>query len=149
MAIRMSTKQARELGIIPKPPPSKGGMNSLEERYAGYLEQRKMCSDIVDYRFEPFKLILAHGVPGQRSEVTYKPDFLAILTPEVPKLIKEREVSHTLFRNCYEVEIHEVKGFWREDARLKIKMAAELFWWFKFYGVTWNRKERIWEFESF
>ena len=133
MAIRMSTKQARELGIIPKPAPSKGGMNSLEERYAGYLKQ----TGLIHY-FEPLKLILVHGIPHQRSEVSYKIDFLV----EVEFFSPALTMDHGL-------EIHEVKGFWREDARLKIKMAAELFPCFVFKGVTWNRKERIWEFESF
>lgn len=150
MAFRMSKKDARQLGIIPPQttPSQYSPMNSLESDYAEYLEQRRMASDILGYRFEPFKLILVHGVPGKRKEMTYKPDFLIILRPEVPKLIAEREARHTLFRKCYEFEIHEVKGgYIREDSILKLKMAAELFPWFKFYLVQRERGE--WKYNEY
>ena len=35
-----------------------------------------------------------------------------------------------------ELECHEVKGWWRDDARVKIKVAAELFPWIQFVAVT-------------
>jgi len=144
----MSIKQARELGIIAKPAPTKGGMNSLEERYAGYMKQEGLI-----YYFEPLKLILVHGIPHQRSEVSYKIDFLVAKAPMTRSVSPAARGARTSCYGSYIIEhgleVHEVKGFWREDARLKIKMAAELFPCFVFKGVTWNRKERIWEFESF
>ena len=45
-----------------------------------------------------------------------------------------------------EVEIHEVKGFWMDDARVKIKVASEMFP-FRFVAVT--RKAGRWEAEEF
>lgn len=128
MAIRVSVKKARELGIIPKAAPSKGGMNSLEERYAGYLEQQSLAGEIKAYRFEALKLILVHGVPGKRKEMSYRPDFL-ILT------------------RTNNVEFHEVKGYLREDAQIKLKVAAELFPWFKFILVT--RNKGAWVFNEY
>lgn len=45
-----------------------------------------------------------------------------------------------------EFEMHEVKGFWEDDARVKIKVAAELYP-FKFIAA---RKEKgAWVFEDF
>lgn len=139
MTFTLSKKEARQLGIIPPPatPSEYSPMNNLESDYAAHLEQRKMVGEILDYRFEPFKLILVHGVPGKRKEMTYKPDFLVVGGRRF-RLIEPRPLW---------VEIHEVKGYWREDARLKIKMAAELFPWFSFYGVT--RVKGKWEYEGF
>ena len=130
MTFRMSKKEARQLGIIlPQAIPSEySPMNKLESDYAAYLEQQKMANWILDYRFESFKLILVHGVPGKRNEMNYTPDFM-------------------LIANDNQVQFYEVKGYWREDARLKIKMAAELFPWFSFYGVT--RIKGQWEYEAF
>ncbi len=41
---------------------------------------------------------------------------------------------------------YEVKGFWRDDARVKIKTAARLYPWFGFAAVSWKRK--AWHFEE-
>ena len=77
--------------------------------------------EILDFRFEPFRFILA-------PKTTYLPDFLV--------------VTHKW------LEIHEVKGFWRDDARVKIKTAAALFPWFRFLAVTLDNKLG-WQFERF
>ena len=45
------------------------------------------------------------------------------------------------------VELHEVKGFWEDDARLKIKVAAKQHWMFTFVGV--QRKGAHWSLEAF
>jgi hypothetical protein len=44
-----------------------------------------------------------------------------------------------------QIELHEVKGFWREDAKIKIKVAAEMFP-FRFIavkrdGLSWTTEE--------
>ena len=103
------------------------GMNSTERKYCEMLSFRKAAGEIVDYVWEPFKLILVHGVKKARNEMSYKPDFLVVM--------KDR------------FEVHEVKGFWQEDARLKIKMAADQFRWFKFVAVTLKGKK--WVYEEF
>ena len=41
----------------------------------------------------------------------------------------------------------EVKGFWQEDARIKIKMAAEQFPMFRFRA--WRRVKGTWQRETF
>lgn len=103
-------------------------MNRLESQYANYLELRKKAGEILDYRFEPMRLVLRHAVPGRAKGMTYTPDFLVV------------------FQDRFEV--HEIKGYWREDSRVKIKAAAELFEWFKFVGVTMD-KISGWKYEEF
>lgn len=96
-------------------------MNKTEAAYAGFLEARKIDRDILWWRREPMRLRLADGS-------YYKPDF-GVLT-----------------RDCL-FELHETKGFWREAARVRIKIAAELFP-FKFIAIT-RAKGGGWEREEF
>jgi hypothetical protein len=72
-------------------------------------------------RYEPMKLRLADGS-------YYTPDF-GVLT-----------------RDCL-FELHETKGFWREAAKVRIKVAAELFP-FKFIAIK-RAKGGGWEREEF
>lgn len=97
-----------------------GKMNKLEADYAAVLEFRKNTSAIRDYRFEAIKLRLA-------NLTYYSSDFLVIAADDV-------------------VELHEVKGFWEDDARVKVKVAAEQFPWFRFLGVT--RRKGTWITEA-
>lgn len=99
-------------------------MNGTERRRAVELEAMKRAGAIHDWRFESLTLVLA---PGCR----YTPDFLVI----------EHDGG---------MRIEETKGFWRDDARAKIKVAARLFPWFRFSalrvrpqkdGGGWNVEE--------
>ena len=85
-----------------------GQMNKLEAAYAARLESLKLAGEIADYRFECIKLRLA-------DKTFYTPDFM-VLMPD------------------FSFEMHEVKGFWEDDARVKIKVAAAQFP-FKFVAV--------------
>jgi len=98
-------------------------MNGLEARYAGYLEAQRKTGKIALWKFEAMKLRLADGT-------FYTPDFF-------------------IMQWSGAVGFHETKGFWRDDARAKIKMAAELFPWFFFVAVAWDSKAKLWKFESF
>jgi hypothetical protein len=97
-----------------------GKMNKLEKSYQDILEHRKLAGEIVRYRYEALKFKLA-------PNTFFTPDFMVTFEDRV--------------------EIHETKGFWEEDARIKIKMAAELFPEFVFMGVQYKKK--IWMFEEF
>jgi hypothetical protein len=78
-----------------------GAMNQTEAAYAAYLEQLRHAGEVAWFKFEGFKLRLA-------DSTFYTPDF-AVLAGS----------GH--------LECHEVKGFWEEDARAKIKIAASLY----------------------
>jgi hypothetical protein len=77
------------------------GMNKTEAAYAERLEMLRRSGEILSYDFEAITLKLA---PNTR----YTPDFLVITSDAT-------------------VELHEVKGHWYDDARVKIKVAARLF----------------------
>jgi hypothetical protein len=97
------------------------GMNRTERAYAESLELLRQAGEVSDYKFEGIKLKLA-------GSTFYSPDFLVILP-------------------CGRVELHEVKGYWMDDARVKIKVAAESFPWFIFKAI--KRAGRGWETEEF
>lgn len=82
------------------PQPASGRMNRTEARYAEHLEARRLAGEIAWYGFEAWRFRLA-------GRTFYTPDFLVMLADG-------------------EIEAHEVKGFWEDDARVKIKVAAEL-----------------------
>lgn len=89
-----------------------GAMNKTEARYAQHLEGLRIAGDVNWYRFEACKFRLA-------DLTFYTPDFM-------------------LMRDTGEIELHEVKGaraIFQDDARVKIKVAAELFPIFRFVAV--------------
>ena len=97
-------------------------MNKTEERYAQRLEGLRLAGDIHSWRFEAFTLKLAE------KRCRYTPDF-AVYLPNGS------------------IQFHEVKGFWRDDARVKLKVAATQFQEFQFVAV--QLKKGDWVFEEF
>jgi hypothetical protein len=106
--------------VKPRPQPKKGGKNKTEQAYEDHLKLLYLAREIQDYRFEGLKLRLA-------KSTFYTPDFFVIRD------------------DC--IELHEVKGHWEDDARVKIKVAAEQFPWFKFVAV--QAKGKSWSYEYF
>ncbi len=83
-----------------------------------------MIGEVVRYEFEPLKLKLAKAT-------FYNPDF-AVMLPNG------------------RIEMHECKGFWEDDARVKVKVAVERFGeWFDFVAAIWDRRNKVWKFEEF
>ena len=78
-----------------------GAMNKTEQAYAATLEQRRHAGEVAWFKFEGIKLRLA-------DNTFYSPDFAVMLADG-------------------QLEMHEVKGYWLEDARAKIKIAADLY----------------------
>lgn len=78
-----------------------GAMNKTEEAYARDLRDAQSLGDIQWWKFEGCKLRLA-------DSTFYTPDFNVMAADGV-------------------LEMHEVKGFWTDDARVKIKVAASLY----------------------
>ena len=99
-------------------------MNKTERQYADRLEILRRAGEVQWFTFESVKLRLANNT-------FYTPDF-AVMNAEG------------------ELEMHEVKGFWRDDARVKIKVAASMYP-FRFIAVRKKPKSRggDWEFEEF
>lgn len=101
-----------------------GAMNKTEVAYEAYLKTLLMAGELLWYKFEGLKFRLA-------DNTFYTPDF-CIMLPDG------------------QIEIREVKGFWQEDARVKIKVAAEMYP-FKFVAVKAKTKKMGggWEYEVF
>ncbi len=101
-----------------------GEMNKTEEAYSRDLNARMLDGTVAWWKFEAMKLRLA-------DNTFYSPDFAVML-------------------NDGRMEMHEVKGFWQDDARVKIKVAASLYP-FKFVAVKPRAKKNGggWEIENF
>lgn len=76
-------------------------MNKTETAYAQHLQLLQHAGEITWFAFEALKLRLADAT-------FYEIDFVVLV-------------------RSGELEIHEVKGHWEDDARVKIKVAAQLF----------------------
>lgn len=99
--------------------PRRGVMNKLETDYSQLLDIRMLGGEIQEWAFEPERFRLAGGA-------YYTPDFRVVLANG-------------------EVELHEIKGHWREAARVRIKVASELHP-YRFIAVTRTR-EGEWQYE--
>lgn len=114
MTVRVSDEQARAMGIghlIPKGVARPRGPNKTEARYAMRLDRLKDVGAIRGYWLEAVKFRLA-------DKCWFCPDYLIEL-PDRSKIL------------------HEVKGgFVREDAWVKLKVAADLMP-FPFFLAQW------------
>lgn len=101
-----------------------GVQNSTEAEYAALLELRRQSGEIAWYAFEGVTFKLA-------ADTRYTPDFAVMLADG-------------------RMEMHEVKGFWRDDAKIKIKVAAEMFP-FRFVALKKRSKKSGggWDVEEF
>jgi hypothetical protein len=78
-----------------------GQMNQTEKAYNDLLTLKHHAGEILWFKFEGLKLRLA-------DNTFYTPDFAVLAADGV-------------------MECHEVKGHWTDDARVKIKIAAEMY----------------------
>ncbi|TDN81758.1 hypothetical protein EV664_107160 [Stakelama pacifica] len=102
-----------------------GKQNKTEAAYEdSVLKPAMQAGEILWYRFEGVKLRLA-------DNTFYTPDY-------------------AVMRADGAIEVHEVKGHWMDDARVKIKVAAEQYP-FRFIAVKPLPKKRGggWETEVF
>jgi hypothetical protein len=100
----------REGKASPRKRHERGRMNGLEEDYSSHLALLKHAGEIAAFDFEPLKLRLGDAC-------YYEVDFL----------VQAADAS---------MEVHEVKGFWRDDARVKFRVSAEQHPWLRFFAVT-------------
>ena len=101
-----------------------GELNKTEQAYADRLRALERAGQILWHKFEGIKLRLA-------DNTFYTPDFAVLAADGV-------------------IELHEVKGFWQDDARAKIKIAAALYP-FRFLAVKVRTKRDGggWDVEEF
>jgi hypothetical protein len=101
-----------------------GERNKTEAAYEQELELLLRAGKILWYRFEGIKLRLA-------DKTFLTPDFAVMRADGL-------------------IELHEVKGFWEDDARVKVKVAADSYP-FPIIAVTARRKKDGggWSYETF
>jgi hypothetical protein len=104
----------------PRPRHQPGHMNKTEQAYANRLELLLRSGEIRRWGFESIKFRLA-------DRTFYTPDFMVVTDAQI--------------------EFHEVKGYWEDDARTKIKVVAELFTEFAFFAV--QKQKDGWIIEEF
>lgn len=97
-----------------------GSMNKTEAAYAASLEARKVAGEVAWYAYEGLKFRLA-------DKTFYTPDFAVMLGDGT-------------------LQAHEVKGFWEDDARVKIKVAASMF---PIQFIAISHKRGQWSVEEF
>lgn len=97
-----------------------GQKNKTETAYGHHLQLLLTAGEILWYRFEGIKLRLA-------DKTFYTADY-------------------NVMRADGLLEIHEVKGVWTDDARVKIKVAADQYP-FRFIAV--KKSKGGWEYEYF
>jgi len=114
--------QRDEMARVLRPRHVAGEMNGIEKAYAAHLESRRVCGEIIGWKFEAIKLKLARAT-------FYNPDFLVIALE-------------------YRLELHETKGFWEDDAILKFKLASEMYPEFRIIAVRRLRKPTRWSFKD-
>lgn len=78
-----------------------GERNKTEQAYENLLESMRISGEILWYKFEGIKLRLA-------DNTFYTPDFFVLMANG-------------------QLECRERKGHWQEDARAKIKIAADMY----------------------
>lgn len=99
--------------------PREVAMNKLEAAYAQTLELLKRAGEIQAWWYEPVKLRLA-------GKTFFTPDFMVV-------------------NKAGEIWFHETKGFMRDDAAVKIKVAAEMYP----FGFTVVRKKgNTWSYDE-
>jgi hypothetical protein len=101
-----------------------GTMNKTEAAYAAHLQDQQHAGAVLWFKFEAVKLRLA-------DNTFYTCDFAVLPSTGV-------------------LEMHEVKGFWQDDAKVKIKVAASIYP-FRFIAVKARAKKNGggWEREEF
>lgn len=92
-----------------------GTMNGLEVAYSKLLDTRKAAGEIESWVFESVTLKLA-------ADTRYTPDFCVV-------------------NKDMEIEFHETKGWMRDDANVKMKVAAKMFDMFHFVLITRQSKK--------
>jgi len=116
---------AKVAGKAGRPPgPRNAYKNKTEDEYAERLFLLKLAGEIQGFDYEADRLKIGAGA-------WYTPDFRVVLADGT-------------------IEFHEVKGFWREAAKVRIKAAAH---WHPYRFVAVKKKAKKlgggWGYEEF
>jgi hypothetical protein len=125
----MRAQVAAQLGPQGEKRPARA-MTKVERAYGAHLEGLRLTSEIKDYRYEPLRLVLA-------TKTTYCPDYLTVLPSGLVHFVEVKGRKSN------------GKAYWKEDARLKIKLAAETFDGVFTFEAVWPDGNGGWCHEAF
>lgn len=111
---------------------ARDAMNKTERQFAQLLELRKREGLVVAWVFEPMKFRLA-------PRTWYTPDFLVLTRDAVPTLYEVKAMWH--WKNGAK------RPGWKDDSRVKVKVVAELFPWFRWRAAVYDSKTDKWTYE--
>lgn len=106
------------IGLTPK-----GEMNKTEAAFAKQLNLQKKAGEILDWKYETFRVRLA-------KDTSYEIDFMIM------------QADRTIL--CI-----DVKGRWTQATRVKAKMAAKLWPWFRWGAAKKSKTGGGFEYEYF
>lgn len=123
--------------MIPKargsrPRHERGVMNKVETLYSELLERSRMAGDVLDWGFEKIKFKLADNTYFE-IDFYYIARDMSLYLVECKAAWKQKDGSY--------------KAHWEDDARVKIKVAAQQFPFFRFLGMS--RSPTGWLTEEF
>jgi len=110
---------AKVAGVTPVPAVKKSlsRMNKTEAAYAEILKLSQLAGEVQWWAYEPLKFRLA-------KRTSYTPDFM-------------------VWGSDGRLEAIEVKGFLRDDAAIKFKVAREMYPWITWCMVIWKRGQWV------
>ena len=103
-------------------PPAPDKMNKTEQRLEQHLANQKLAGEILWYKMHGFGMRLADNT---------------FFYPDAMVMENDRSIS------IYDAKAQNRstgKGLWKDDAKVKIKVAAELFPIFRFRGISYTKK---------
>ena len=119
---RLNAPKSKENALAGRTGGKKGhSMNKTEAQYALVLEGMKQKGEIAWCGYEKITLRLA-------DRTTYTPDFVVA---KAENHLQEDGGCGI----CYAIRFIEIKGFRRDDAMVKFKVAREQLWWAEFQMV--------------
>lgn len=121
-------RAGKTAAIAEKARRASGDYKSLtEQHYAAHLEARRVAGEILSWSYESITFRLS--APGQPA-CRYTPDFYVVTCD-------------------HQVELHETKGYMRDDARVKLLWVGQQLppgW--TLVLVTWDRAAKAWKFDD-
>jgi hypothetical protein len=134
----LKAHMAKTGGVVPavkRAPRPK--MNKTEARYAKYLELMVKAGEITAWRFEEMTFKLA-------PDCRLTPDFFIVNEWEAPNDIWVRDITIADTKG-FKRKKNGADGFWiEEDSRVKLKLAARLWPWFR-WCIVFPKSNGEWE----
>ena len=124
-----------------------GSLNTLESRFRDQLEEWKMAGLVRWYIAKPCAFRISQGCH-------WYPDFMVWWGYAKGPFSTDYRPTHWEIDQSFagveqNIQLIDVKGFWRDDALVKVKTIAELYPCFLVSSVMWDKKGKTWRWRHF